>query len=106
MSKRDASPYSPYYPSALGPFVAHPDAVHPTALKQGATPTRPHRGKSQAHPGVAPLSAFAHRTQKFQPLPTPLGEPPYRIALDSLTGGLGRNLKKIVFHTAGDTGGV
>ena len=43
-----------------------------TTLREGAVAKRPPAGRSQAHAGVAPVSLLAH-TQKFQPLPTPLG---------------------------------
>ncbi len=41
----------------------------------------------------------------FQPLPAPTGKLPYRLSLEKI---LGKNLskKKMVFHSAGDTGGV
>jgi hypothetical protein len=38
-------------------------------LLQGAVRPRPSRNRSQAHPGVQPLSSLTHRTQRFQPLP-------------------------------------
>jgi hypothetical protein len=65
-------------------------------------------GKSQAHPGVHPLSALTH-TQTFQPLPTPLGEPPYHFDLETALPGIGASSAKagkLVFHAVGDTGGV
>ena len=93
--------------TAPQPQGAHPHALHTTALLSGSTPPRPPKGKSQAHPGIHPLSAFTHRSQKFQPLPNPLGEPPYRIRLDTLVNDLGtKSRKNLVFHTVGDTGGV
>jgi acid phosphatase type 7 len=75
-------------------------------LRQGICSTRPHRGRSQAHPGVQPLSPLTHRTQRFQPLPEPLGEPPYHYALEMVIPGIGKAAKKLVFHTCGDTGGI
>lgn len=78
-------------------------------LHQGATRGRPRRGHAQAHSGVQPLSPLAHRTQRFQPLPDPLGEPPYHFALETAVPGIGHKaaqLGKVVFHTCGDTGGV
>ncbi len=65
-------------------------------------------GLSQAHPGVQPLSAFTH-TQAFQPLPTPLGEPPYHFDLETALPGItaaATTRGKIVFHAVGDTGGI
>ncbi len=74
----------------------------------GSTFERPSGGQSQAHPGVYPLSVFTH-TQKFQPLPTPLGEPPYHFDLETAVPGIGATasqLGKLVFHAVGDTGGI
>jgi hypothetical protein len=78
-------------------------------LQQGMSRQRPPRGKSQAHPGVQPLSPFAHRTQRFEPLPDPLGPPPYHFALETVLPGVtqkAQQLGKIIFHTCGDTGGI
>jgi hypothetical protein len=58
---------------------------------------------------VHPLSAFTHRTQKFQPLPDALGEPPYHYDLETALPGIGasaKSRKKLVLHTVGDTGGI
>ena len=78
-------------------------------LLQGTVGKRPQKGKSQIHTGIQPLSALSHRTQRFQPLPAPLGEPPYhydiQIALPGITK-LASDAGKIVFHTVGDTGGI
>ena len=52
-------------------------------LFQGMTRTRPAKNKSQAHPGVAPITPFAQGSQKFQPLPDPLGQPPYHYDIQS-----------------------
>ena len=76
-------------------------------LVQGAARPRPPRGKAQAHSGVKPLTPFAD--QHFEPLPAPLGEPPYHYdleaALPGVTAGAAK-AGKIVFHTVGDTGGI
>ena len=75
----------------------------------GQVRTRPPRNRSQAHTGIQPLSALTHRTQRFQPLPTPRGEPPYHYDLESALPGINAHaatLGKLVFHTIGDTGGV
>jgi hypothetical protein len=48
-------------------------------------------------------------TQKFQPLPTPLGQPPYHYELEAAIPGITKQAAKqgkIVFHLAGDTGGI
>ena len=77
--------------------------------QQGAVPPRLAQNLSQAHPGIHPLSAFTHRTQKFQPLPTPLGDPPYHYDLETALPGItdsAAKQKKLVFHTVGDVGGI
>src|SRR5271165_2808458 len=64
---------------------------------------------SQAHPGVSPLSAVGHRNTSFQPLPRPLGLPPYQYSLIDNFPAIGTNIataKKMVFHVLGDSGGV
>lgn len=76
-----------------------------TTLYQGQVRPRPPRNRSQAHPGVHPLSPFTHRTQRFQRLPAALGEPPYHYLLETSLPRIG-SAKKIVFHTVGDTGGI
>ncbi|HLH05521.1 MAG TPA: metallophosphoesterase [Bryobacteraceae bacterium] len=71
-------------------------------------PRIPRHGLSQAHPGVFPLSVFTH-AQKFEPLPTPLGQPPYHYTLETVVPGIddsAAQLGKLVFHVVGDTGGV
>ena len=80
--------------------------AHP---QQGMTTTRPPKGWSQAHRGVHPISALTHRTQRFQPLPDPLGEPPYHFALETVAPDINKiaaDLGKLVFITVGDVGGV
>ena len=74
----------------------------------GSVFQRPQGGQSQANPGVYPLSVFTH-TQKFEPLPTPLGPPPYHFDLETAVPGIGATaaqLGQLTFHVAGDTGGV
>ena len=74
-------------------------------LIPGSVRPRPPRGKSQATRGVAPLSPFTHRTQRFQPLPP-------RWASRRTTSTWRRRSRhrherareKLVFHVVGDTG--
>ena len=78
-------------------------------LRPGQVRTRPKRGYSQAYSGVQPISSLTHSTQRFQPLPPPLGQPPYHYDLESVLPGIGAQAAangKIVFHCAGDTGGI
>jgi len=78
-------------------------------LLQGQVRTRPRQGFSQAYAGVQPISVLTHSTQRFQPLPPPLGEPPYHYDLETVIPGIGAQAAangKIVFHCVGDTGGI
>jgi hypothetical protein len=78
-------------------------------IHQGAVRPRPHPKRSQAHTGIQPLSPFTHRTQRFQRLPPPLGEPPYHYDLETAVAGIAKVAKdagKLVFHVVGDTGGI
>jgi hypothetical protein len=79
------------------------------AIQEGAVRPRPPIKRSQAHTGIQPLSPLTHRTQRFQPLPPPLGEPPYHYDLEAPLPGIGKIAKdagKLVFHVVGDTGGI
>jgi Calcineurin-like phosphoesterase len=76
-------------------------------LQPGKARSRPPRGKAQAHPGVFPLTSYSDN--HFEPLPNPLGQPPYHFDLETVVPGIGATVKrlgKLVFHTVGDTGGV
>ena len=77
-------------------------------MTPGAVPFRPNEGHSQAHPGIYPLSVLTH-TQAFQPLPTPLGPPPYHFDLENVVPGITASsgqAGKLIFHAVGDTGGI
>ena len=72
---------------------------------------RPHvkKGQSQAHPGVTPLSPLTHRNTGYQPLPKPLGLPPYHYALTEHFPTIASHINdtgKLVFDVLGDSGGV
>jgi len=105
-------PNQPQFPA--GPFTAGQASSQPLPagagpLRPGAVRARPARGAAQLHPGVYPLSALTHRTQRFQPLPAPLGEPPYHVDLAQLVPGLEAlvvQTGRLVVHVVGDTGGV
>jgi hypothetical protein len=50
---------------------------------------------------------LTHRTQRFQPLPAPLGEPPYHYDLATALPEIAQSATpQLVFHTVGDTGGI
>src|SRR5260370_34913614 len=77
-------------------------------MLQGVVRRRPPANRSQAHPGVHPLSPLTH-TQTFQPLPRPLGSPPYHYDLATAIPNietLAAQNQKIIFHTVGDTGPI
>lgn len=88
---------------------SNPGGAHGGALRQGEVQQRPPRNSSQAHGGVHPLTPFSHGSQKFQPLPDPLGQPSYHYDLESAVPGINdkaEKLGKLIFHCVGDTGGV
>ena len=79
------------------------------ALQPGAVRPRHASKNAQAHPGVSPLSPVGHRNTSFQPLPRPLGLPPYHYSLTDNFPTIGSDIeaaKKMVFHVLGDSGGV
>ena len=78
-------------------------------LLQGQVRPRPPIGRSQARPSVAPLDPLTAATQRFEPLPKPLGTPPYHLDLETVVPGItveAASLGQLVFHCVGDTGGV
>jgi acid phosphatase type 7 len=83
------SSQSPFWPGAVR---SHPKAKH-----------------SQSHGGVSPLDPLTHRNTSFQPLPRPLSLPPYHYDLAEHFPDMAQSIKaakKLVFHVAGDTGGI
>ena len=79
----------------------------PTGLRAGEVRPRP-KGHAQAHPGVHPLTPL-DTAQAVQPLPKPLGQPPYHYELESVIPGITAQAAKqgqLVFHCVGDTGGI
>ena len=72
---------------------------------RGQVRSGPHHGKSQAHGGVAPLNAMASRNTSFQPLPRPLGVPPYHYDISQKFPAIAIG-DAMTFHVVGDTGGV
>lgn len=89
--------------------VPQPQTLVQVRLRPGAVRPHPITKNSQAHPGVSPLDAIANRNTSFQPLPRPLGLPPYHYSLTDNFPEIAQNLeaaKKMVFHVLGDSGGV
>ena len=76
-------------------------------LQPGAV--RPHvkKGSSQAHSGVSALNPLTHRNTGYQPLPKPLGLPPYHYALSDHFQAISQNITdEMVVDVLGDSGGV
>ncbi len=78
-------------------------------LQPGAV--RPHikKGSSQSHPGVTAQNPLTHRNVGYQPLPKPLGLPPYHYALKEHFPEVAKHISdagKMVFDVLGDSGGV
>jgi hypothetical protein len=80
-----------------------------SSLLQGTVRPRPPIKRSQVHRGIQPLSPLTHRTQRFQTLPVPLGEPPYHYNLATSipdVNTISKRTGKLSFHVVGDTGGI
>ena len=76
-------------------------------LHPGDVRPRPSPKHAQAHPGVSPLQAIAHRNVSFQQLPRPLGLPPYHYDLSDNFPGIAKSISKsMTFHVVCDSGGV
>ncbi len=79
------------------------------AFHRGAVGPRPRPKHAQSHPGVSPLHPVTHRRTGFQPLPPPLGQPPYQYDLSEKFPDIGDAIKAakcVAFHVVGDSGGV
>jgi acid phosphatase type 7 len=79
------------------------------AFHRGAVRPQPKKGHSQAHGGVSPLHPVSHRNTSFQPLPRPLGLPPYRYDITDAFPDIAKQIQdlgKMTFHIVGDSGGV
>ncbi|MGO4711986.1 metallophosphoesterase family protein [Bradyrhizobium sp. 2TAF24] len=80
-----------------------------SVIRPGEVRPRPKPKHSQAHSGVSPLHPVSHRNVSYQPLPRPLGLPPYHYDLSESFPDIAAAIaqdKKMVFHVVGDTGGV
>jgi hypothetical protein len=64
--------------------VLHPGAIRP----------RHNPKQSQAHPGVSALHPVSHRNVGYQPLPRPLGLPPYHYDLAEHFPTIGEDITK------------
>jgi Calcineurin-like phosphoesterase len=80
-----------------------------TMLQPGAVRAHVKKGSSQSHPGVSPLNPLTHRNTGFQPLPKPLGLPPYHYALADHFPAIAKQINssgKMILDVLGDSGGV
>jgi Icc-related predicted phosphoesterase len=84
-------------------------ASKPTKLRPGAV--RPHvaPGHSQSHQGVTAQNPITHRNTGYQPLPKPLGFPPYHYDLANHFADVNEEIsesKKLIIDVLGDSGGI
>ena len=93
--------------------MKHPTKIRSQASRSSLRPgeVRAHRKSknTQAHAGVSPLNPVSHRNISFQPLPRPLGLPPYQYNLAENFPAIAKNIEQedqMVFHVVGDSGGV
>jgi len=78
-------------------------------LKPGAVRTHIKKGQSQAHGGVSGLNPLSHRNTGYQPLPKPLGLPPYHYLLSDNFQTIAKHITdagQMVCDILGDSGGV
>ena len=91
-------------PSPRKKHATQTNGLQPGTVRPRLTPKY-----SQAHKGVSPLQTISHRNIGYQPLPRPLGLPPYHYSLTDNFPTIRTNIqtaKKMVLHVMGDTGGV
>lgn len=101
-----AAAASPPAPQPTSQVLPASQVTRP-ALMLAQVRSGPKTNRSQVHPGVAPLNAVASRNTSFQPLPRPLGSPPYHYDLAAKFPAIGANItNRMVFHIVGDSGGV
>lgn len=78
-------------------------------LKPGAVRAPIKAKQSQAHAGVSALNPLTHRNTGYQPLPRPLGLPPYHYVLADNFPDVAKHISKsgeMVLDVLGDSGGV
>lgn len=78
-------------------------------LRPGEIRPQPGPKQSQAHSGVSPLHPVSHRNTSFQPLPRPLGLPPYHYDLSEKFPDIAKAIEEagsMTLHVVGDSGGV
>ena len=96
-------------PAMLKTSVLKPGSLKPGVLKPGAVRAHLKKGNSQAHEGVSGLNPLTHRNTGYQPLPIPLGLPPYHYILRDNFPAIDKQISdsgKMVLDVIGDSGGV
>lgn len=105
---RNVPPHGGEEPSSYPNVVIRRDPIVHQRLRPGAV--RPHiqKGHSQAHGGVSALNPLTHRNTGYQPLPPPLGLPPYHYDLRDHFPEIVEHIGDgpLVCDVLGDSGGV
>ncbi|HME37213.1 MAG TPA: metallophosphoesterase [Candidatus Sulfotelmatobacter sp.] len=103
----EASPHGDKTNSPYGNMVRTSPIVR-QRLRPGAVRAHIKKGQSQAHGGVGPLSPLTHRNTGYQPLPPPLGLPPYHYDLTEHFPDIAQHIGDgpMVCDILGDSGGV
>jgi len=86
-----------------------PKAAGKQPLQPGAVRQPVKKGHSQLHGGVSGLNPLTHRNTGYQPLPKPLGMPPYQYDLSDHFSAIAKDIEdngKMVVDILGDSGGV
>ena len=107
--KRATASTRPQQAASALPAAAGASSRAAHGLKLGKVRPRPQPKHSQAHPGVSPLHPVTHRNTSFQPLPRPLGLPPYQYDIGQRFPDIAQGIADagaMVFHVVGDSGGV
>src|SRR5208282_1872863 len=93
----------------MAPTASSRSHTSHNAFRPGGVRQRPQAGHSQLHGGVSALNPISHRNTSFQPLPRPLGLPPYHYDIATGFPDIASAIDhagKQVFHVVGDSGGV
>lgn len=90
--------------------VSHaPHVIQKNTLTPGEVRGHIKKGNSQAHPGVSALNPVTHRNTGYQPLPKPLGLPPYHYDLTEHFPQMAEQITaagEMTIDVLGDSGGV
>jgi acid phosphatase type 7 len=86
-----------------------PHVIQKNTLTPGEVRAHIKKGNSQAHGGVSPLEAVTSRNTGYQPLPKPLGLPPYHYDISEYLPKIAQQITaagKMTIDILGDSGGV